>query len=302
MKRTLTAAIAAVVLAACILIPVSADDSSAASSYVSGYVCQTSTTGVNVALDGATVYLVTYSDSEVTLVGSYTTGSEDDQNSGWFYIAIDDASATNYYLGVYCDGYSLSTAPATYFTYSSTVPYTDSTTGTSITCYKMTLPSTYTVGDGDDRNYYYMVTEDITSANATGMNTILMMPVTVSLTITVTYGTNFIEDAKVTVTNEETDVSYTGKTDEYGVFTVDEIEYGNYSVKIEADGFEDYDAEITISQTVSSYSYNLTEKEHATYLFGLDLAHTFMICGVIFGVIIALIALAIYRKGNKIEE
>jgi hypothetical protein len=291
MKRTLTAAIAAVVLAACILIPVSADDSSADSPYVCGYVYQTSTTGENVALSGATVYLVTSATS--------LTRSDMTDDYGKFEINISDTSAT-YYLGVYCDGYSLSTAPATYFTYSSTVPYTDSTTGTSITCYKMTLPSTYTVGD--DGNYYYMVTEDITSSSATGMNTILMMPVTVSLTITVTYGTNFIEDAKVTVTNEETDVSYTGKTDEYGVFTVDEIEYGNYSVKIEADGFEDYDAEITISQTVSSYSYNLTEKEHATYLFGLDLAHTFMICGVIFGVIIALIALATYRKGNKIEE
>jgi hypothetical protein len=296
MKRTLTAAIAAVVLAACILIPVSADDSSADSPYVCGYVYQTSTTGENVALSGATVYLVTSATS--------LTGSDMTDDYGKFEINISDTSAT-YYLGVYCDGYSLSTLPSTYFDYNTSVSYpiTDSDGNSiSVTCYKVnvTLSSSNSNTDSDSNTYWWL-TDDVLSSS-TKMGAIVMMPVTVSLTITVTYGTDFIEDAKVTITNESTDVSYTGKTDEYGVFTVDEIEYGTYSVKIEADGFEDYNAEVTINQTVSSYSYNLTEKEHATYLFGLDLAHTFMICGVIFGVIVALIALAIYRKGNKIEE
>jgi hypothetical protein len=195
--------------------------------------------------------------------------------------------------------------PSTYFDYNTSVSYpiTDSDGNSiSLTCYKVnvTLSSSNSNTDSDSNTYWWL-TDDVLSSS-TKMGSIVMMPVTVRLTITVTYGTDFIEDAKVTITNESTDVSYTGKTDEYGVFTVDKIEYGTYSVKIEADGFEDYNAEVTINQTVSSYSYNLTEKEHATYLFGLDLAHTFMICGVIFGVIVALIALAIYRKGNKIEE
>ena len=66
-------------------------------------------------------------------------------------------------------------------------------------------------------------------------------PTSVDIGVTVTDGTNPIENAEVTLTDSTDDSkTFTGTTNASGICTLDDVDYGSYIVTAEATGFVDY--------------------------------------------------------------
>ena len=120
------------------------------------------------------------------------------------------------------------------------------------------------------------------SGEAGGLHAIVM-----AVTTGIVYGTvqgvsgeeSFaLSGATVTVTSED-GMSYTTKTGAGGYFSI-ECPYGSYTMTVVCKGFQSSEAIDVESGYGSAYNIDLTQNE-STYLFGLDIAHSVMLIGLV---------------------
>lgn len=82
-------------------------------------------------------------------------------------------------------------------------------------------------------------------------------PVTVDIAVSVTDGTDPIENVDVTLEDTE-ETQYTGKTGSAGGCTISNVPVGTYSVTASATGYTDYTGTLTVTEETNTLSITLT--------------------------------------------
>ncbi len=154
--------------------------------------------------------------------------------------------------------------------------------------YRLELDDTHTV---DGRHHLY----DDSGYTALVSRTIGTMFGTVSSQIG--GSTVFIEDA--TVTLESSTSILTTKTDEFGYYSISCPSGTSYKMTVTAPGFVTWTEE-GIEPSKESMNISIEEKSHIL-IFGLDLAHTLELFGLLILLVVAILAVYLIRKPTKVE-
>ena len=109
--------------------------------------------------------------------------------------------------------------------------------------------------------------------------------------------TVFIEDA--TVTLESSTSILTTKTDEFGYYSISCPSGTSYKMTVTASGFVTWTEE-GIEPSKESMNISIEEKSHIL-IFGLDLAHTLELFGLLILLMVAILAVYLIRKPTKVE-
>lgn len=109
--------------------------------------------------------------------------------------------------------------------------------------------------------------------------------------------TVFIEDA--TVTLESSTSILTTKTDEFGYYSISCPSGTSYKMTVTASGFVTWTEE-GIEPSKESMNISIEEKIHIL-IFGLDLAHTLELFGLLILLVVAILAVYLIRKPTQVE-
>ncbi len=106
-----------------------------------------------------------------------------------------------------------------------------------------------------------------------------------------------IEDATVTVVSSSSIL--TTKTDESGYYSISCPSGTSYTMTVSASGFVTWTEE-GVEPSKESLNISIEEKSH-TLIFGLDLAHTLELMGLVIFLLIAILAVYIIRKPTRAD-
>lgn len=139
----------------------------------------------------------------------------------------------------------------------------------------------------------------ITSGSASGLSCVVMSSTVGVVVVTVTNGTKVLADAQVTLTSAtDSGLRYIGTSDGSGRLVFNDVKTGYYYMSATSTGFYDsMTSTVTVEDGYSYFSVDLQQKAVDTY-FGMTLSHILMIVGVIFGLVMALVAWLLFRRGR----
>lgn len=103
-------------------------------------------------------------------------------------------------------------------------------------------------------------------------------------------------NAQITLTSSTS--TYKGITNYEGVCTISKVLVGDYTIRINCDGYEMYTGTVNISKTTGQIPVTLVKKEMPTYL-GMTLYHILMLFGVVIGVVLVSVAYVLCTRTWK---
>jgi len=247
-------------------------DAATTSAYeIAGYVVETDATG-NAPM--ANVGVTITDASKTTYSGATNT-------AGYFCITV--GSLTGLTIEFTHIGYTVRSCPAA---------ITQTANGLSLSVAGIT-PTTRT--EEGVTIYTYMITSDSTS----DLSCVVMSSTVGVVVVTVTNGAKVLADAQVTLTSAtDSGLRYTGTSDSSGRLVFSDVQTGYYYLSATSNGFYDSSTTtVTVEDGYSYFSVDMQQKTVDTY-FGMTLSHILMIVGIIFGLIMAIVAWLLYRRGQ----